>query len=456
MRFRGALLFAFQFSLCAAIAQDPLMRMDPDDWCSRDDVQQAIGMLDMCSDAYTAMVRFDDGAIVQIANGYGRWSRRADDLRLVLDSNGVNVARSHNQGFNLGAYHFNWKGRFLSLGGMGFWNEHALLVEFIPQTGEWELMPSENKPGFVHESMAWLDQGRNEVLALEHNNQMGENWSAGRPVYSLDLETRTWNTIGVVNPKLAVHFEVQWMTSVELEDYKVWMAQHKIIVMNKVDRRVVESVNFNRKMWRDALGGREAGEHSLWGTRKGELFLQFISAEKGVEEQLSLDIAALYEAGVDEAYDLIVPGSVVSDAGNAEEGAQGMPLWSFALLLLGLPMAFAAGRSKGSGRKGSKAEDGSGERQEEATVSSRNGLSLLTRNFLDSEVQEMDTAALNAFLGLDGDLSEETRRSRRAHAVRQVNQEYRLFCGQDLIYRVKDPGDRRRTTYFIKPGSESA
>ena len=456
MSFRGVSLCAVQFSLCALFAQKPLMRMDPDDWCRRDDVQQAIGILDVCSDAYTAMVRFDDGVLVQIANGYGRWSRREEDLRVVLDSNGVNVARSHNHGFNLGAYHFNWKGRFLSLGGWGFWNEHALLVEFIPQTGEWELLPSENKPGFVQGNMAWFDQGRDVVLALEHNNQLGENWSGERPVYSLDLETRTWQTMGVVNPKLAVHFEVQWMTSVELEDYMVWLAQHKMIVLNKSDRRVVESAEFNRKMWRDALDLRDAGEYSLWGARGGELFIQFISDERGVEDRLSLDVAALYEANVDEAFDFIVAGSVVPDAVNAEEDAQGVPLWSFALLLLALPLTFAAGRSLGSGRRRSAAELMSEGGHQEGTVSPGNGLSLLTRNFLDSEVREMDTATLNAFLGLDGDLSEETRRSRRAHAVRQVNQEYRLYCGQDLIHRVKDPGDRRRTTYFIKPGSESA
>ena len=41
----------------------------------------------------------------------------------------------------------------------------------------------------------------------------------------------------------------------------------------------------------------------------------------------------------------------------------------------------------------------------------------------------MDTAQLNKFLGLDAEQSEETKRSRRAQAIREVNVEYGVFHG---------------------------
>jgi len=59
-------------------------------------------------------------------------------------------------------------------------------------------------------------------------------------------------------------------------------------------------------------------------------------------------------------------------------------------------------------------------------------------------------------LGLENEQSQETKRARRAQAIRLVNQEYRMRYGMDLIERVRDEQDRRRTVYLIKRHSGSA
>ena len=215
---------------------------------------------------------------------------------------------------------------------------------------------------------------------------------------------------------------------------------------------MVVSDRYNRKMWQSAVGKREVGEFLVVGARGGEVFAEVVTPEGVFETQLTWDIAALYEANEGQAFDFIVPGLDAADPVAEGPTPQAIPKWAWAAMLL--PLAFMAGRFSGMGRKPQTAMDEREDQRPEAPVG--NGLSLLTRNFLDSDMRELDTAALNAFLGLDGDLSEETRRSRRAQAVRQVNQEYRLYSGQDLIYRVKDPNDRRRTTYFIRPDSGNA
>ena len=75
--------------------------------------------------------------------GNGPQLLRDGDLRVVLDASGANRSISHNIGFNLAAKHFRFNQRLYSLGGRGFWNAHAKLVEFIEKTGEWELVMME-------------------------------------------------------------------------------------------------------------------------------------------------------------------------------------------------------------------------------------------------------------------------------------------------------------------------
>ena len=83
-------------------------------------------------------------------------------------------------------------------------------------------------------------------------------------------------------------------------------------------------------------------------------------------------------------------------------------------------------------------------------------MSDLTRQFLDLKSPSFDTAELNQLLAFTEDLSEETRRARRAQAVRKVNQEYELWYNQPLIIRTKDTLDRRRTIYLIQRHSDNA
>jgi len=78
------------------------------------------------------------------------------------------------------------------------------------------------------------------------------------------------------------------------------------------------------------------------------------------------------------------------------------------------------------------------------------------RSFLESKSDTLDTQQLNMLLGLDEEQSEETKRARRAQAIRRVNEEYQLRYGVDLIERKKDVADRRRTTYIIRRHSNSA
>ena len=93
---------------------------------------------------------------------------------------------------------------------------------------------------------------------------------------------------------------------------------------------------------------------------------------------------------------------------------------------------------------------------EQSAPAAGRAFSQLTQEFVDMQSSTLTTEELNAMLGLTEELSEETRRARRAQAIRKVNQEYEMWFNQPLILRTKDEVDRRRTIYLIQRHSGNA
>ena len=112
---------------------------------------------------------------------------RHGDLRVVLDSSGANRSNSHNLGFNLAAKHLRFNQRLYSLGGRGFWNAHAKLVEFIEKTGEWELVMMEGGPHCTTVLGSCFDVDKGVVYAIEEG-QWGRSAQEQDVVWKLDLE----------------------------------------------------------------------------------------------------------------------------------------------------------------------------------------------------------------------------------------------------------------------------
>ena len=127
-------------------AQDPLKRMAPDAWLSLPGVEAMRDWAGEHSSSTSLTVMSQNGSFHAPLGLGPHLLVRHGDLRVVLDSSGANRSNSHNLGFNLAAKHLRFNQRLYSLGGRGFWNAHAKLVEFIEKTGEWELVMMEGGP----------------------------------------------------------------------------------------------------------------------------------------------------------------------------------------------------------------------------------------------------------------------------------------------------------------------
>jgi len=225
----------------------------------------------------------------------------------------------------------------------------------------------------------------------------------------------------------------------------------------------VVTVDFNRSMIAPPVINENGQRGFILSTTDNSRFqkLQKVNADSEWHVLADFDVVASFEAGLEDAVPFVVP--IPAEALGQEEvatsSAAPLPIGGWALLALVLSGgAFVLGR-----RVSLRQEPEAG--MEVSTPEPKNGVapsngdhsfSQLTKRFVAFGEGVMDTAQLNKFLGLDAEQSEETKRSRRAQAIREVNNEYRVFHGQILIVREQDKADRRRTNYLIQPCSDNA
>jgi hypothetical protein len=62
------------------------------------------------------------------------------DVFLWQDSTWKQLNKERKGGHHFGGKYFIWNNRIFSFGGYGYWHHHAELIEFKPETGEWDLI----------------------------------------------------------------------------------------------------------------------------------------------------------------------------------------------------------------------------------------------------------------------------------------------------------------------------
>ena len=95
--------FVVLFPALSGWAQDPFKRMDPDEWLSLAKVQTMLEWAEAEDGTFWAFVSSEEGELRILCGAESNWTLRNGDLRVVLTQDHVNISRSHNLGFNLGA-----------------------------------------------------------------------------------------------------------------------------------------------------------------------------------------------------------------------------------------------------------------------------------------------------------------------------------------------------------------
>lgn len=475
---RWTALISFFVITLTCSGQNPLMRMDPDEWLDAHLDSAMVKLLFGDTSAYSVKLRHSEVALEIFRSGQDAFGVRCGgDLRIVLDQDGRNISRSHNIGFNHACFTFVQEGDLHQLGGMGYWREHADLIEFHERTGEWEKIPLMDGPRTLGGSNAFHSSDADKVIVIDAQGGMRmEGTLIHRDIWSLDLRNREWKHEGTINPALAPVFSWGYGPArVDMRDYVLMGHNHQTAIIRKSDLKVVVVDDKHSKDFPVSADGTAPSAAVIAGTHG----FRVMGWQDGtwVETTAEVDVKAMFDSGSG-MMELVQPGTAGKvarpeslsnpDSGRTPIGPTGTELfWPVALSLL----AFLLGRWFGairSSKKQAPMEDaespqglnghpnGTTEEGSGAEVGKVERLSRLAKGLHSLGESELDTVELNRMLGLDELASDESVRAKRAQLIRDVNREYRLFFDCDLVVRRKDPTDKRRTRYLITPHSVSA
>lgn len=446
--------------------------MSPDDWLSLEDTRSMVEWSRDHDGAFSMKLWSSSGELRKPSSLESNWLIRNGDLRVVLDSEHVNRSLSHNLGFNLGSVSMVHKGRLLSLGGRGFWNGHAKLIEFVEHSGEWEWVMTEGEgPECAIRRSSWFNPWTGQVFSIDEGNWGKANEAGPSDVWRLDLDAKSWKHLGRVNPIMDL-FVLGGGKLIDLEDYFVWPAGHKSAIVRKSDYQTVFTTSWN---WSDhEVAIAQAKEEAMRMTAVAENRYRVLSRDEQGKETLWLDwdVASAFEAAAQlgDAAPWIVLSEPDAEIVEDEVSEDSQPtnlvvMWSFVLLMV-------AGVSFGLGRRVAQASRVAYSTSEvskgghltstmdvdPSNVESTSAQAILS---LISDLEEaggsiMSTEELNDFLGLGHDVSSESKRAKRAQFIRDVNRVYQVRHGKEMIVREKDLNDRRRSIYVIHPYSGTA
>lgn len=444
--------------------------MDPDVWLSLPDVE---AMSEWAGDhaSATSLTVMSQVGVLHTPLGSGPLRLVRDgDLRVVLDSSGANRSISHNLGFNLSAKHFRFNQRLYSLGGRGFWNAHAKLVEFIEKTGEWELVMMEGGPHCTTMRGSWFDVDKGVVYAIEEG-EWGLASQEQDVVWKLDLRALRWERLGVVNPRLQLYSRGVGQL-LDLAEYTLWMGAHQTAILRKGEGRALMTDRLNLKEFNVVRAQMREADMSML-VVDGNRLQAFTRGQDGREMKvLDWDAEAAFAVGAAQSalIDWVLPLEKGSESANtmAIEGGGGektqLPtmLWGGVLVIM-VGAAFVVGKQSASKDKGGVVAIRAQTAQPAEGQDNRKEVGQSAAAILDDIVELeqlgariMATEEVNQFLDLGEEVSSESKRAKRAQFIRDVNRVYQMRHGKDMIVREKDLNDRRRTIYVIHPRSGTA
>jgi hypothetical protein len=362
------------------------------------------------------------------------------DMRWVVHSQEatLNLSESLVQGFNGGSLDFVWDDHIHSMGGYGLWRRHFDLIRFHGGPQAWQLVaPTGDVPQIrdVDQTQAFFAGGKAFVF-VDNVAAEGGYDASNYILYELDVTSRHWKRLGLVDARLGMFQEVHAMKQGALilnrAGEMIWL-DFKDVSAKLLMNRAVAFESFRN--WTNEIGRVTFhADSSLWQEFEEDRFsfaIPWLDLE-GVESFPIVSSALVAKA-------LTPLASVEQDAevGGFSWGAMAIILFG-ALGLTG--MLVFTNRTRSTEDAGASMREGAMRKGE---------LSALARKLVALQGQHFETEALDDLLDIAHISSPETLRSQRARLLQRVNTEYRVLEGVDLVVRTQSPNDRRRSVYRI-------
>ena len=305
-----------------------------------------------------------------------------------------NMYKGPFQGFNFGAKIFVHKDEIYAFGGYGYWRNHGLIVRFLRDRGEWDVLPFTSELPFYYGY-----QNAKGLHVFNNIKSMDLNIDDMSVVESEDIMVKN-----IVMPK-PTH-----LNSIELENYYYLIEQLPYLI-DKRNGEVRTTIDIPFRGYANSAGN----------------LLHIYS-----------DLIDFYSNNLNNHY-TFDPSAEIQSLKLADTTQAGqIPLWisiSGGFLLIGL-VSYTYIRYK---KKGTKIVD-----TEDITWDNKYIDSLLTHSGSTLNMEEID-----AIFGITELIPQESQRFKRHALIKDINRIYRYRLNKDLIIRRKDTGDGRRYVYEI-------
>lgn len=362
------------------------------------------------------------------------------DMRWVVHSTdrALNLSESLVQGFNGGSLDFVMDGHIHSMGGYGLWRRHFDLIRFHGGSQAWQLVaPSGDVPQIrdVDQTQAFYTSGKAMVF-VENVAAEGGYDASHYILYELDVASRHWKRLGLVDARLGMFQEVHALEHGALIQNRagemIWLDFEDVSAKLLINRAEAFTAF---KDWNNDVGRVTFyGDSSLWHefeNNRSSFAIPWIELDDvepfSIVSSSSVSMARL-------------PADPINQTENGTKRSW-TPWLAFFLVGLGVVGVYAARMStRPSDRNGAPVQEG---------IALKGELSPLARKLVAFQGQQFETEALDEVLDIAHISSPETLRSQRARLLQRVNTEYRVKEGVDLVVRRQSPNDRRRSVYCI-------
>lgn len=297
-------------------------------------------------------------------------------------------------GYNFGSKKFEWNNRIFSFGGYGFWRHHGELIEFDPESGIWKIIKLPVK--LPNTPMYTTDFGFRII---------------GDTCYDVLIDKKTVKKIKVEFPIDIWSKDTYYGSKPESNLWAVLLLGGQKLFYDKKGKKLHYSeLNTDAEPYRDLF------KASDWVQFKNDSLINW-SPDGNIISTLKIsEMVKLYKRfEVD------------------EKKNNGLRMLGYITLIFGLIASITFWKI----RKRKQAYQGESWQND------------LISHLLNAKISDINTEQLDRMLGIDEITPLEYRKYRRSRIIHEINEEFNIKFGKDLISRYKDPEDGRRYLYKI-------
>lgn len=350
-----------------------------------------------------------DNRIYAIGNGFF-------DVLQWNNTSWVNLYTSPYLGYNFQRKIFTYNNEIYAIGGYGYWNAHSNLIKFDAKLGHWSMISTANKPDNYF-SQCIVQKGDTIISFfgsfMDESIDLKKNANHG---YILCLEKLSWSEIQQDIPSLYDKGTL-FHSFYDLHDYSIIeltiSTKHGYYIL---DKSTLEIFFYHR----DAFDLSNSP-------------FVLIDGNKAIFQVENNELSTIDFGTID--FNKEPVGELASTSMQSISVVWILVIVLALIIVLTVIVFIKQKQAKVKKIIGNDNEFDSNVKE-------------ITNNILQHKGDELSLEEINKLIGIS-DLGYEVRRQKRSKLIKEINLEYKVLYGKELITRIRDSKDKRHFIYKI-------